>query len=373
MGEDKKPFINHIFLCITRFYYFRFCYHYCLYMLTKTIQLAESTEAGRLGVLHLKRYWSKGHLKKSGQLAQNALSEEWKIDTTLLALLGLGLEQTFKHLYLQAPDFDEFETWILEINNGQLSQPKIDEFNNYIRQRTLSHPQPSPDAAILTEAEMDFWKENGYVIVREAVSCEDCAKAIEAICNFIDVELDNPATWYNYHPARQGIMVQLFQHPALEKNRRSPRIRAAYEQIWNRTDLWMNTDRTGFNPPETSQWKFPGPRLHWDVSLQLPIPFGSQGILYLSDTQANQGAFTLVSGFHNRIETWLHSLPPGTNPRTENLYALGATPIVANAGDFIIWHQALPHGSSVNTSSLPRIVQYINYAPLDEEVRENWI
>jgi ectoine hydroxylase-related dioxygenase (phytanoyl-CoA dioxygenase family) len=167
--------------------------------------------------------------------------------------------------------------------------------------------------------------------------------------------------------------VQLFQHPALEKNRRSARVRNAYEQLWGRKDLWVNTDRAGFNPPETELWKFPGPRLHWDVSLALPIPFGLQGILYLSDTQAHQGAFTLVPGFHNNIESWLGSLPADANPRTQDLYALGTYPVVANAGDFIIWHHALPHGSSPNTSAVPRIVQYINYAPLDAEERETWI
>jgi ectoine hydroxylase-related dioxygenase (phytanoyl-CoA dioxygenase family) len=168
-------------------------------------------------------------------------------------------------------------------------------------------------------------------------------------------------------------MVQLFQHPILEQNRQSFKIRKAYEELWNRTDLWVNTDRVGFNPPETELYKFRGPHLHWDVSLKLPVPFGTQGILYLADTAENQGAFTLVPGFQNKIEDWINNLPPGANPRSENLYALGAKPIAANAGDFIIWHQALPHGSSPNTSILPRFVQYINYAPADEKENRIWI
>jgi len=139
-----------------------------------------------------------------------------------------------------------------------------------------------------------------------------------------------------------------------------------------RTDLWCNTDRVSFNPPENEEWRFPGPRLHWDVSLDLPIPFGLQGLLYLSDTQRNQGAFTLVPGFHLKIESWINGLPPGSNPRTEDIYKLGPVPIAANAGDFIIWHQALPHGSSPNTSTRPRVVQYINYLPLDPGIREKW-
>lgn len=167
-------------------------------------------------------------------------------------------------------------------------------------------------------------------------------------------------------------MIQLFQHPILEKNRSSVKVRKVYEQLWNRRDLYVNTDRVGFNPPETERHPFQGPLLHWDVSLELPIPFGLQGILYLADTAENQGAFTLVPGFQNRIEDWINKLPPGSDPRREDLYALGAAQIAANAGDFILWHRALPHGSSPNTNISPRFVQYFTYMPADEKDGVVW-
>ena len=65
-----------------------------------------------------------------------------------------------------------------------------------------------------------------------------------------------------------------------------------------------------------------------------------QGVLYLTDTAANQGAFRCVPGFHRRIETWLKSLPSGADPRREDLEKFGAVPIAGRAGDLIIWHQA---------------------------------
>ena len=334
------------------------------------IELAASTDPSALGILHLKRYWEKHLLTRLGKLAPGAMLEEWNIDTTMLAVLCLGLEQTIKHIF-SFPDLAAFENWILGINGGKLAKEKIDEFNRYI----LIRSNPIMDGAIekvLSDADINFWNENGYLIIREAISLQDCEDTITAICNFIEIKRDDPGSWYHHHPSRQGIMVQLFQHPALQKNRLSKKIRMAYDQLWGRKDLWVNTDRVGFNPPETDTWKFPGPRLHWDVSLELPIPFGLQGILYLADTASNQGAFTLVPGFQNKIEAWLEGLPPTADPRKEDFYALGTKPIVANAGDLIIWHQALPHGSSPNPSTLPRFVHYINYAPLDAEVREKW-
>lgn len=335
--------------------------------------LAESTEPGRLGVLHLKRFWQKADLRRRGLLGAQGLREEGKTDTTLLAVLGLGLEQTVKHVYQETESFEAFEDWVARINAGGLDQAKVAAFNACILQRGQPRTPPPPEEAVLSAEDITFWDENGYLIIRNAVPKEDCEAAVAAICDFIGVDRHDPETWYGPHPGRQGIMVQLFQHPALEKNRSSPKVRAAYEQLWGRRDLWLNTDRAGFNPPETPSCPFPGPRLHWDVSVAQPIPFGTQGILYLADTAADQGAFTLIPGFQNRVGEWLRGLPPGANPREQDLYALGPVPIAANAGDFILWHQALPHGSSPNTSKLPRFVQYVNYEPLDAEVAEVWI
>lgn len=333
--------------------------------------LPPATEKGTLGVMHLKRYWEKCRARRSGSLAADALQEEWNTDITLLAALGLGLEQTIKYIYLGEGGFDEFEKWVLAVNHGNLAKEKIEQFNNSLAGYIIK--EEIPVKKVLSKPDIDFWNENGYIIIRNAVDKSDCDATIKLICDHIGIARNDPATWYKDHPDRQGIMIQLFQHPLLQKNRESALIRLVYEELWGRKDLWLNTDRVGFNPPETSTWKFPGPGLHWDVSLELPVPFGLQGILYLSDTSAEQGAFTLVPGFHNKVESWLNSLTPGADPRKEDIYALGTLPIVANAGDFILWHHALPHGSSPNRSALPRFVQYINYTPADADVREKWV
>ena len=335
-------------------------------------KISLSTEIGSIGVMHLKRYWQKLKGKREGWLLQQAYEEEWNLDFTLLSALGLGLEQTVKYLYLEKPSFDEFEQWIMKLNGGAISRGNIEEFNMIVSSDSRFGAVPEVNEHIFEESDWHQWNSSGYVIIREAVPREDCSNTIDLIGDFLKIKIDDPSTWYEPNAARQGIMVQMFQHAQLEKNRRSPRIKAAFEALWKRTDLWCNADRVSFNPPETDNWKFPGPRLHWDVSLELPIPFGLQGLLYLSDTAANQGAFTLVPGFHNKIDEWINSLPAGADPRTQDLYELGPVPIVANAGDFIIWHQALPHGSSPNTSPRPRVVQYINYLPINAQVKKKW-
>jgi len=340
------------------------------YAAAQNVILALSTETGKLKMMHLKRYWSKAMLKRANSINVDDCRDEGHIDKILLYALGLGLEQTVKYLFHTAPEFEEFEDWIIE-TAGCPQADTIERFNNLFNNNKSKNEQVIPQ--VLSEDELAFFDRNGYIIIKNAVSKTDCDKTIEALCSFIDIDRNDSSTWYKANLGKQGIMVQLFQDPTMQKNRASVKIREAFEQLWQRTDLWAYADRVGFNPPETKSWKFPGPHMHWDVSLKLPIPFGLQGILYLADTEENQGAFTLVPGFQHRIDNWINSLPPGTNPRNEDLHVLGSKPIAAQAGDFIIWSNALPHGSSPNTHTKPRFVQYINYAPANPVIADEWI
>ena len=211
----------------------------------------------------------------------------------------------------------------------------------------------------------------GYVIVRAAISAEESAASARLLWEHLQMNPEDPETWYR-PVASKGIMVQLFHHPILQRNRQSARMHKAFAQLWGTADLWVTTDRMSFNPPERPGRPFQGPRLHWDTSLLPPIPLGLQGLLCLTDTRADQGAFTCVPGFHRAIEAWLKSLPPGANPRQQDLEKLGAIPIAASAGDLIIWHHALPHGSSPNRAARPRMVHYVTMFPTAPEPDREW-
>jgi ectoine hydroxylase-related dioxygenase (phytanoyl-CoA dioxygenase family) len=287
----------------------------------------------------------------------------------LFNCLGIGLEPGYQFLYANNPSFEVFEEWILE--NGEPDPEMIEMFNAALTGKDAERKREGTH--LLSQSQQKQWDEEGYLVIPNAISKEQCQQTRDLICNFLEIDESDPNTWYKDHTSKQKIMVQLFRDPVLRANRLSPAIRSAYEQLWQQTNLMVSFDRVSFNPPETSTYKFPGPDLHWDVSLKTPIPFGTQGLLYLADTAENQGAFTLVPGFHKRVDRWMLELKAGENPRDQDLHALGSKPIAAKAGDFVIWNQALPHGSSPNTSTLPRFVQYINYQPLDADVQKEWI
>ena len=337
--------------------------------------LAPANETGALGLYQLKRLWSRNMAARHGRLVPTTTHDR-HLDLLVIHASGLGLEQTMDYLGRNAPSFEEFERWVLATTGG-IDPQRVARIN-----AAIAGDPPPPETArwlaevaasapVLSADDLAHWQEHGYVVLHDAVPRATREAATQALWDHLGARADEPETWYRR--SDHGIMVQYFQHPAFAANRRSPRIHKAFAQLWGTADLWATTDRVGFNVPEREGWKFPGPHLHWDVSVKTPIPFGTAGILYLTDTPPEQGAFTLVPGFQRWGEAWLKALPPDTNPRTQDMHALGAKPIAGCKGDLIIWHQSLPHGASPNRGTAPRMVQYINMFPTAYDEQEEWI
>lgn len=321
-------------------------------------EIADKFETGRTGIFHIKRLWSKLLLQNN---LNETISGEAVSDEVVMDLLGIGYLPTHQFVYSQKPSFEAFEDWIIGINGGTISPSVVEQCNYFIKEKKIIPPANNLYPAVLSETDLKHWEAFGYVIVRNAISIEDCTATRELIWHHLGMEENNPASWYQQHASIQGIMVSLYHHPQINQNRHSPRIRKAFEQIWGTNQLVVTADKLGFNPPETATYTYRGTGLHWDVSLTTPIPFGTQGILYLTDTTINQGPLTLIPAFHQKIDNWLKSIDSAKNPRDEVANLTGARPIAANAGDFIIWHHCLPHGGSPNTAAKPRLVQYMNY------------
>ncbi|WP_244958542.1 phytanoyl-CoA dioxygenase family protein [Pseudoalteromonas fuliginea] len=208
------------------------------------------------------------------------------------------------------------------------------------------------------------WDDNGYVIIPELVSKKLCEDVCNMLYERLKMDKNNPASWYSCHALKQGVMVQIFNDITMQVIRSLPQVRDVFEQLWGRKNLIVSTDRVSFNPPQTESWQFPGPNLHWDIDFNKPLTFATQGLLYLTDVAAEQGAFSCVPGFHKKIDDWLANLPKNTNPHSFNFDKCNSTPLAAKAGSLIVWRNTLPHGSCPNKGSRPRIVQYINMTPL---------
>jgi len=227
---------------------------------------------------------------------------------------------------------------------------------------------------VLTQEDLAFWHENGYVIVRRAVPQANVDAVIDIIWEFMEMDRDNPETWYRSTDDGSGRpklkesgMAELYQHQALWNNRQHPRVYGAFVDIWETEKLWVSIDRVNLNPPARADWDFRG-FVHWDIDTSLrPLPNRVQGVLSLVDVSAEAGGLQVVPGFHRQFEDWVKTQPPDRDPRQPDMSGLELTSVEMNAGDLVIWHSLLPHGTGRNNSQRPRLAQYITMFPAMEE------
>ncbi|MDI9310708.1 MAG: phytanoyl-CoA dioxygenase family protein [Limnohabitans sp.] len=278
----------------------------------------------------------------------------WDKEIEYLYKNGVGLDDVLQFLYQDKPSTEEFQRWVLQKNEKQL----LDVI---------------PEENVLSIEDLKFFNENGYVILKEAIPVKDCIATQKVIWDFLEMSPEDKSSWYQSHPSQRGLMVNFYDDVILERNRASGKIKKAFEQLYNTKKIFRSIDKVSFNPPITSTYSFKGSPLHWDVSLKLPIPFRLQGLIYLSDCLANDGAFHCVPGFHNTIEDWLSQVPKDKIAREYAVEVLESVPVEGKAGDMIIWHQALPHCATPNYGDSPRLVQYLTYFDENEFVHEEWI
>lgn len=269
-----------------------------------------------------------------------------------LYALGISHEDALEFVFEQRPDAARFMQWI------------------ETRKRVFPAIPDCPD--VLSEADLAFWKKNGYVVVREAVHLDACAAARQAIWDYLGASSEHSESWYGDFEGSRGLMLRFCDDPALDAIRNSPRIRKAYAQLYGHTKIFKTIDKTSFNPPDLNGHTFRGSQLHWDVSLHLPIADEFQGLLYLNATGDKDGAFHCVPEFHRGIDAWLKDVPEDLDPRGFALEHLEPVPVAGHAGDFVIWHQALPHCATPNYGKHPRMVFYMTYLPEGSEEPTVW-
>jgi len=323
------------------------------------------TAAG-LGIEELHTYWACQCAPGSAApLPQDVVK-------TLLAGLRLNVLETLRYLHYQKPTYAQFEAWVLERNGGELHEAALDRLRRALAGEAVGAEVGALDHVEgLSAEDLAHWDEHGYVILRDAISPEAAKISEQAIYDFLQMDRDDPQTWYRTSLGH-SIWVPLLRHPALAANRLAPRIHKAHAQLWGRDDLWVTIDQGGFNPPERQHWPFPGPHLHWDSTLAEPHHLEMQGILYLADVAEDQGAFSCVPGFHRGLKQWLENVPAGVSAQDHARQTLKMKPIAAGRGDMIIWHHLLPHGSSPNRSQRPRVVQYMSLRPTRFAYTEEW-
>jgi len=230
---------------------------------------------------------------------------------------------------------------------------------------------------ILSEKDLQFFDQNGYIVVKNLIPGEMCDEVVKSMWKFLGMTPNKPNDWYR-PPATPFGMIELYHDQAMWNTRQHPKVYKTFTELWNTGKLWVSVDRLCFKTPRNSNYKNYDHRgfVHWDLDpWEEELPFGLQGVLVLEDTEEDQGGFHCVPGMHKYLKEWIKNVP--VPPQRERFHTAGypinvpkyplqklkVKKIAAKKGDFIIWRRELAHGNGHNVSKLPRLAQYINMFP----------
>lgn len=197
--------------------------------------------------------------------------------------------------------------------------------------------------------------EQGYAVVEGVVPKGLVDDVIEAIHAFAGADIES-------NPERfDGLgIVPLHHHPALWAVRQCEELHAVFASVYGRPDLWVTMDRAGYKPPHEAGSQHP---VHWDCDPWTFDGFGVQGVVYLTDTAPEQGAFACVPSIYKKLDVWRLDHAGDQHRRHPDI---GAEPLVrvpGPAGSLVLFHRLMPHTNTVNTSEKPRLAQYVTMSP----------
>ena len=229
---------------------------------------------------------------------------------------------------------------------------------------------------VLTIDQWNFWIENGYVVIKNAVSREQAMKTAEFVWEFDDKDPNDPSTWYTEARAEMEMkelagtgMVEVYNNQFLWDNRQTKRVYDSFVDIWGTEKLWTTIDRANLNFPIRPGFEYKG-FIHWDYDPDTK-PQNVQGVLALADqTDQEMGGFQCLPWLYKNYDTWKLSQPEGRNKFQPDISGLEdkIVKVSLEAGDLLIFNSTLPHGIRPNNSKdKVRIAQYISMMPAQED------
>ncbi|MBL4677573.1 MAG: phytanoyl-CoA dioxygenase family protein [Mucilaginibacter sp.] len=226
---------------------------------------------------------------------------------------------------------------------------------------------------VLSEDDWNFWIENGYVVIKNAVPRAQALKTAAFIWDFEGKDANDPETWYTAPLSEMKMkeltntgMVEVYNNQALWDNRQWPKVHQAFADIWGTENLWVTIDRANLNFPIRPGHEYKG-FIHWDYDPDTK-PQNVQGVLALADqTDENMGGFQCIPELFRNYDTWKLSQPEDRDHFKPDTTGFTPTKVKMEAGDLLIFNSSQPHGIRVNNSDKVRVAQYISMMPAEED------
>ena len=223
---------------------------------------------------------------------------------------------------------------------------------------------------MLSESQKNRFLEEGYLVVPAVVPHELCDAVIEAITEYAAIDLEEESTWYYRDFDGHGI-IPLHHHQALWDLRQYPGLHKVFSLLYGTENLFVSNDRVSFKPPAADQTKaWQREPVHWDCDPWNFNRLGTQGLVYLTDTEAHQGAFSCVPSIYKNLTQYLADHEGDGHRRYPKIKDSELVRVGGPKGSLVVFHRLMPHTSDLNQSDQHRFVQYVSMSPATEALQE---
>lgn len=229
---------------------------------------------------------------------------------------------------------------------------------------------------VLSIDDWKFWKHNGYVVIKQAISAAQAKVTADFLWAFEEKSPTDQSSWYAKPNTEMKMkeltgtgMVEAYNHQYLWDNRQTQRLYDAFVDIWGTEKLWVTIDRANLNFPSIPGFEQKG-FIHWDYDPETN-PQNVQGVLALADqTDPDMGGFQCLPWLFRNYDSWKVNQPNDRDRFKPDIRGIEheLVKVPLEAGDLLIFNSRQPHGIRPNNSkNKVRIAQYISMIPAEPE------
>jgi ectoine hydroxylase-related dioxygenase (phytanoyl-CoA dioxygenase family) len=233
---------------------------------------------------------------------------------------------------------------------------------------------------VLSDAEITQFWEQGYVLVKGAISKEEAAYYRDHILNLIPRSLEIPEHWHTSSGRIKPMQPEgdhTFDTPELLPLWANEKLYHVAAQLLQSTRLRAMDGSLGITlRNDSDRDRALSQTLHIDASVPRDVDnflftleeLQVGGCYYFTDVAPNGGGIHVVPGGHKIVEEESRAHPQGRHLHQDwkRITHLESVEVTGEAGDFALLHHLMPHGASHNRRPIPRVAQFLRWVREDQ-------
>jgi ectoine hydroxylase-related dioxygenase (phytanoyl-CoA dioxygenase family) len=234
---------------------------------------------------------------------------------------------------------------------------------------------------VLSDEDVAFYHEQGYVLVKGALSREEAERYRWIILDMVPRDLTIPAHWHanagRIKPMREDGK-QSFETPDLLPLLFNDRLYAAAVQLLGDHRMRAFDASLGItfrNDSSRDNILSQTPHLDCSVPGDAPFLFTPEevqvgGCYYFTDVLPTGGGIHVMPGGHKWVEEMVRAHGGGLSGRQlhnnwKRLEGVKTVEVTGEAGDFALLHHLMPHAASHNRLPTTRVAQFTRFTRAD--------